>query len=148
MSSFGWGQRQCLGMSVTQDELLIACGALAWCFTLKEKVDPETGLGVPVPTDKSNSLLIIKPDPFRMSFEPRSAARREEALKVWEEAEAADRNARAEFLQTATRGRVGVDVDRKEPCSAVPERLMKECGEEVGSWAKIKQARWAKVCRQ
>lgn len=135
-------------MSVTQDELLVACSALAWCFTLKEKVDPETGRGIPVPTDKSNSLLIIKPDPFRMSFEPRSAARREEALQVWEEAEAADRKARVEFLETATRGRVGVDVDRREPRSAVPERLMKECGEKVGSWAKIKQARWAKVCRQ
>ncbi|KAK0742684.1 cytochrome P450 [Schizothecium vesticola] len=148
MSSFGWGQRQCLGMAVTQDELLVACGALAWCFNLKEKVDPATNQRIPVPTDKSNSLLIIKPDPFQMSFEPRSTGHREEVLKVWEEAEAADRKARVEFLETATRGRSGTDADRKEPCSAVPERLMKECGEKVGSWAKIKQARWAKVCRQ
>ena len=148
MSSFGWGQRQCLGMAVTQDELLVACGSLAWCFNLKEKVDPATHQRIPVPTDKSNSLLIIKPDPFQMSFEPRSTGHRQEALKVWEEAEAADRKARVEFLETASRGWSGTDVNKKEPCSAVPERLRKECGEKVGSWAKMKQARWVKVCRQ
>ncbi|KAK1828026.1 cytochrome P450 [Podospora conica] len=98
MSSFGWGQRQCLGMSVTQDEMLIACGALAWCFNLKPKLD-ETGRVIPVSSTKSNSLLIIKPDPFQMAFEPRNEKRRLEALAAWEEAEAADRKAREEFLE-------------------------------------------------
>jgi cytochrome P450 len=28
LSSFGYGQRQCLGQTLTQDELLLACGAL------------------------------------------------------------------------------------------------------------------------
>ncbi|KAK4108835.1 cytochrome P450 [Canariomyces notabilis] len=81
MSSFGWGQRQCLGMAVTQDELVVACGALAWCFNLKPKRDPVTGEHFPVPLDKSNSLLIIKPDPFRMEFEPRSEERKREASR-------------------------------------------------------------------
>ncbi|KAI2636215.1 cytochrome P450 [Hypomontagnella submonticulosa] len=89
MTSFGWGQRQCLGQSLTQDELIVACGALAWCFNLKHKKDPATGEELPVPTDKSNSLLIIKPDSFQMAFEPRSQARKEEALRLW-----ADTNAK------------------------------------------------------
>ncbi|KAK8066548.1 hypothetical protein PG997_013295 [Apiospora hydei] len=98
MTSFGWGQRQCLGQSLTEDELLIACGALAWCFNLRPKRDAATGLDLSVPLDKSNSLLIIKPDPFQMAFEPRSEKRREEALRLWCEAEAKDTQQRADFL--------------------------------------------------
>ncbi|KAK4228653.1 cytochrome P450 [Podospora fimiseda] len=101
MTSFGWGQRQCLGMSLTQDELIVACGSLAWCFNLKPKRDPTTGMELPVPLDKSNSLLIIKPDPFQMAFEPRSEERKLEALRLWKESDAKDRSDRAEFLQTA-----------------------------------------------
>ncbi|KAF2138896.1 uncharacterized protein K452DRAFT_290541 [Aplosporella prunicola CBS 121167] len=101
MTSFGWGQRQCLGQSLTQDELVVACGALAWCFTLKHKVDPATGEKIHIPLDKSNSLLIIKPDPFQMAFEPRSEERRQEALRLWKEAEEKDRKRRADFLAAA-----------------------------------------------
>ncbi|KAI6087266.1 cytochrome P450 [Hypoxylon rubiginosum] len=101
MTSFGWGQRQCLGMTVTQDELMMACGALAWCFNLKAKKDPVTGAELPVPLDKSNSLLIIKPDPFEMAFEPRSQARKEEAIRLWAESDANDKREREEFLLAA-----------------------------------------------
>ena len=76
MTPFGWGQRACLGQSLTQDELVIACGGLAWAFNLNRKIDPATGLEIDVPLNKSNSLLIIKPDPFQMVSEPGSAARR------------------------------------------------------------------------
>jgi hypothetical protein len=82
-------------MTVTQDELVVACGALAWCFNLKPKRDPVTGQNFPVPLDKSNSLLIIKPDPFRMEFEPRSEERKSEALLMWERAEREDTLKRA-----------------------------------------------------
>ncbi|KAI0512737.1 cytochrome P450 [Xylaria bambusicola] len=101
MSSFGWGQRQCLGQTLTQDELIVACGALSWCFNLKPKKDPVTGCDVPVPADKSNSLLIIKPDPFQMEFEPRSKGRKQEALRLWEESKARDKRERYEFAQRA-----------------------------------------------
>lgn len=119
MSSFGWGQRQCLGMSLTQDELIVACGALAWCFNLRPKQDPNTGLDIPVPLDKSNSLLIIKPDPFQIAFEPRSEERRREALRLWEEADACDRRHRAEFLAVARKGRVPM-VEQKGLSPGVP----------------------------
>jgi|TARA_R110002003_G_scaffold64_12_gene6069 cytochrome P450 len=101
MSSFGWGQRQCLGMSVTRDETLTGCGSLMYAFNLKRKVKAGTSEEIEVPTSRSNSLLIIKPDPFEMAFEPRSAARREEVLEQWRVAEAKDRAERAEFLGRA-----------------------------------------------
>lgn len=128
MTSFGWGQRQCLGQTLTQDELIVACGALAWAFNLKAKRDPVTGAELPVPTDKSNSLLIIKPDPFQMTFEPRSKQRRDEALRIWAMEESKDRRKRASFahdMQCPSLNRSGsrkvadpvpdVDVKREWP---------------------------------
>ncbi|KAI1809557.1 cytochrome P450 [Poronia punctata] len=102
LTSFGWGQRQCLGQTVTQDELIIACGALSWCFNLKFKRDPVTGEDIPVPLDKSNSLLIIQPDPFQMVFEPRSEKRKQEAIRLWEESDKKDATARSEFEAKAS----------------------------------------------
>jgi hypothetical protein len=106
MSSFGWGQRQCLGMSITQDEMVVATGALLWAFNLKRKDDPVTGLDIEVPLDKSNSLLIIRPDPFEMAFEPRSVTRRAELIEEWKQAEAKDAEERAYFVRAAERGEV------------------------------------------
>jgi hypothetical protein len=101
MTSFGWGQRQCLGMSVTQDETLTGCGGLMWAFNLKRKVDPVTKQEIEVPLNKSNSLLIIKPNAFEMAFEPRSNARKAEVIRQWKEAEAEDLATRAAFLRQA-----------------------------------------------
>ncbi|KAI0392936.1 cytochrome P450 [Xylariaceae sp. FL0594] len=115
LTSFGWGQRQCLGQSLTQDELLVACGALAWCFNLKRKRNPVTGRETPVPLAKSNSLLIIKPDPFEMEFEPRSEQRRKEALRLWKLSEASESRARSDFYTqaVATRKKVTFGEDCK-----------------------------------
>lgn len=113
MSSFGYGQRQCLGMSLTQDELLLACGSLAWAYNLKRKVDPVTGKEIEVPTDKCNSLLIVKPDPFQMAFEPRSAARKADVVREWRISEAKDAEARANFAKAAAMSR-----DNEKPVMA------------------------------
>lgn len=99
MSSFGYGQRQCLGMSVTQDELLIACGTLAWTFNLKHKIDADTGKDIPIDLTKSNSLLIIKPDPYKMEFEVRSDARRAKVIEDWEAAEKRSLAEKAAFVR-------------------------------------------------
>jgi hypothetical protein len=106
MTSFGWGQRQCLGQSITQDECVVGCSALLWAFNLKKKIDPTTGQEIEVPTDKSNSLLIIKPEPFEMAFEPRSKAHRIEIIREWKNAEAEDTKQRADFLRRAERKEV------------------------------------------
>lgn len=129
MSSFGWGQRQCLGMTLTQDELVVACGALMWCFNLKQKVDAGTGQNLPVPLDKSNSLLIIKPDPFQMAFEPRSEERKHEALRLWAESEARDLQERADFLSQAAAVGAPEEVSEIEAATVmtfVDEKLVRK----------------------
>lgn len=99
MSSFGWGQRACLGQTLTQDELLVACGGLSWAFNMKFKTNPMTGQKIDIPLNKSNSLLIVKPDPFEMAFDPRSVARKYQVLENWNEADLKDRFERESFLE-------------------------------------------------
>ncbi|CAN9132042.1 unnamed protein product [Alternaria alternata] len=101
MTSFGWGQRQCLGMSITRDETVTGCGALMWAFNLRRKVDPVSGKEIEVPLNKSNSLLIIKPDPWEMAFQPRSESRKQEVIQLWKEAEAKDIQERAAFARAS-----------------------------------------------
>ena len=101
MSSFGYGQRACLGQTLTQDELLVACSGLLWGFNLKKKVDPVRGLEIDVSTTASNSLLLIKPDPFQMDFIPRSETRRAEIAANWVSADAKERKERAAFVPGA-----------------------------------------------
>jgi hypothetical protein len=95
-------------MSITRDETVTACGGLMWAFNLKRKVDATTGKEIEVPLNKSNSLLIIKPDPFEMAFEPRSEKRKQEVLQQWREAEAQDLEERADFLRQAETEKVTV----------------------------------------
>jgi hypothetical protein len=101
MTSFGFGQRACLGQSLTQDEMLAACGALCWGYNLKFKMDPVTGEKIDIPLNKSNSLLIIKPDNYEMCFEPRSETRKQEMIDNWKASEARDVEERAKFLFAA-----------------------------------------------
>lgn len=101
LSSFGFGQRACLGQSITQDELLLACGGICWAFDLKKKVDPITKREIDIDINKSNSLLIIKPDPHQMDFIPRSKAKRQEIIEQWESAETKELEEHAEFLRIA-----------------------------------------------
>merc|ERR1711981_1291438 len=76
MTSFGWGRRQCLGMTLTQDETILALGALAASF-------------------------IIKPDYYELDFEPRSEEKRKQVIALWEESQARDDKERADFLTEA-----------------------------------------------
>jgi hypothetical protein len=101
LTSFGFGQRQCLGQSLTHDELIVACGALCWGFNMKKKINPKTGKEIDININASNSLLIVKPDAFQMAFEPRNKERKEEMIKQWEVAEKVDNEKRAEFLRNA-----------------------------------------------
>lgn len=101
MSSFGYGQRQCLGMTLTQDELIVACGAVMWAFNLKKKMDPVTGKPIEIDTKASNSLLIVKPDPYSMAFEVRSEKRKQEIIDNWTESDNQDKADRAAFLRDA-----------------------------------------------
>ncbi|KAE9973197.1 hypothetical protein BLS_003718 [Venturia inaequalis] len=100
MTSFGWGQRACLGQSLTQDEMLAACGALMWGFDLKFKIDA-SGNKIDIPLNKSNSLLIVKPDPYEMAFHPRTETRKQEMIDNWLASDVRDKEERAEFIRHA-----------------------------------------------
>lgn len=105
LSSFGYGQRQCLGQTLTQDELLLACGALCWGFNMTKKIDPRTGLEVDIDLNASNSLLIVKPDSFQMQFTPRSQGRKKQMIDQWKVAEQADIEERYAFQKRAEEAR-------------------------------------------
>ncbi len=72
-----------------------------WAFNLRRKVDSVTGLEIDVSTTASNSLLLIKPDPFQMAFVPRSEARRVEIIDNWKRADEKDRTQREAFAKAA-----------------------------------------------
>jgi len=101
LSSFGWGQRQCLGQNITQDELLVACGALLWGFNMGKKIDQETGFEIEIPHDESTSLFITKPEPFQMAFMPRSEKKKAAITGQWKMAKGKDETERAKFLKSS-----------------------------------------------
>jgi cytochrome P450 len=104
MTSFGFGQRACLGQSLTRDETLVATGGLLWGFNLVFKKDAE-GRAIPASINKSNSLLIVKPDAWEMAFEPRSQAKKENIQSTWASEYARDTKERADFLADAKAAR-------------------------------------------
>jgi len=113
MSSFGYGQRACLGQGVTRDETIVACGGLLWGFNLVHKLG-KNGQPINADINKSNSLLIVKPDPYELAFEPRSEGRRQEMRANWAQSDAQDKKERADFLAAARAARapkVEVPVD-------------------------------------
>lgn len=126
MTSFGWGQRQCLGMSLMQDELVVACGALAYGFNITPPRDPATGLEVPVPSDQTTSLLIVKPKPFKVVFKPRSEKRRMQMLEDWEEAEKINVAEKEAFLEKARQSRAVVVSRPQDDVSHDAEKQAKD----------------------
>jgi hypothetical protein len=94
MSPFGWGQRTCIGQGITEDENLLACGGIAWGFNIDFKYTA-SGEKIDVPTNKSNSLLIIKPDKFEINIVPRSEERFQDIVGEYQAAEEADQASKA-----------------------------------------------------
>lgn len=88
-------------MTLTQDETILALGALACSFTIKFKIDPKTGLEKKIDPEISNHLLIIKPDYYELDFEPRSEAKRQQVIDLWQESEARDKKEREDFIAQA-----------------------------------------------
>jgi hypothetical protein len=78
---------------------------------MKKKIDPVTGREIEIDLQASNSLLIIKPDPFQMDFVARTDVRKEEMITQWEVAEKKDLDERAAFLRDAAIRRVVRDED-------------------------------------
>ena len=70
-----------------RDATLVTLGGLLWGFNLLRKQD-EKGIPIEISIDLrcSRPLLITKPEPFVMAFEPRSETRKSDMTQGWEAA--------------------------------------------------------------
>lgn len=71
-----------------------------WGFDLKFKIDA-SGNKIDIALNKSNSLLIVKPDPFEMAFHARTETRKQEMIDNWKASDARDQEERAAFIRVA-----------------------------------------------
>ncbi|KAG4431048.1 hypothetical protein IFR05_013468 [Cadophora sp. M221] len=72
-TTFGWGRRICQGAALTEQELITACGGLAWTFDLrcKEGEEGEVEAEMKPPGRRGESLVIVKPRGFGLVCEVR-----------------------------------------------------------------------------
>ncbi|EJT68638.1 cytochrome P450 [Gaeumannomyces tritici R3-111a-1] len=85
MHSFGWGRRTCLGQNIVDDEMFVTAAAVLWGFNMAQKVDQRTGEIIPIDTQATNSHVILEPDPWQMTFAPRSEARAAKIMHNYEQ---------------------------------------------------------------
>jgi len=75
-----------MGVDIVNHELLLVCGALAWAFNMKKKLD-YNGLPIEVKDMEYSSLLIAKPDWFDFEMSARDEEKRQKVMEMWEEVE-------------------------------------------------------------
>jgi len=86
---FGCGLRQCPGVEITQAELLVACAAILWGFTLT-KSKRSDGTEVPVDPDHMSPFLIGGALPFEFDLKVRSEKRAQQIMEMWQESESVE----------------------------------------------------------
>jgi hypothetical protein len=85
-SQFGYGRRVCMGVDIVNHELFLVCGAIAWAFNLRKKVD-ENGREIELKDMEYSNLLISKPDIFAFELSVRDEAKKQKVVAMWEEVE-------------------------------------------------------------
>jgi hypothetical protein len=78
-----------MGVDIVNHELYIVCGAIAWAFNFKKKVD-ENGREEEIKDLDYCNLLIAKPNWFRFDMTPRTELKRQRIMEMREEVEIAD----------------------------------------------------------
>jgi hypothetical protein len=78
-----------MGVDIVNHELYLVCGALAWAFNMKKKID-DNGREVDIPDLDYCNLLIAKPDWFQLDMTPRNEVKRQKMMEMWEEVEIAE----------------------------------------------------------
>jgi len=73
-----------MGVDIVNHELYLVCGALAWAFNMKKKIN-EDGREVEVKDLEYSSLLIAKPDWFPFDMTPRNEAKRQSVMEMYED---------------------------------------------------------------
>jgi hypothetical protein len=85
-SQFGYGRRTCMGVDIVNHELFLVCGAIAWAFNIRRKVDA-TGKEIEVPDLDYSNLLISKPAIFSFDLTIRDEAKKQTVIDMWEAVE-------------------------------------------------------------
>ncbi|KFZ18300.1 hypothetical protein V501_01292 [Pseudogymnoascus sp. VKM F-4519 (FW-2642)] len=88
-SQFGYGRRTCMGVDIVNHELFLVCGAIAWAFNLRKKID-ENGQEIPLNDMEYSNLLISKPAKFSFDLTLRDEMKGESIVAMWEAAEKED----------------------------------------------------------
>ena len=84
-SQFGFGRRICQGQEVSEADLFVGIGAMAWGFDIRKAINPETGLELGISEMNYSELLIAKPKWFPFSMTPRSEKRRQRIAELFQE---------------------------------------------------------------
>lgn len=75
--AFGYGNRSCPGVDLTQNELLTLIGSLIWAFEIRR---PEGGNAPAVPWYETAPWVITMSKPFKCDIKVRSEAKRQYIL--------------------------------------------------------------------
>ena len=83
---FGCGRRTCPGIELTEAEMLIACSAIVWAFTIKPERMADGTEKMPDP-DRMSPNLIGGPLPFEFELKPRDEKKAQQIMEMWRESE-------------------------------------------------------------
>lgn len=78
-----------MGVDIVNHELFLVCGAIAWAFNLRKKID-ENGQEILLNDMDYSNLLISKPAKFSFDLTLRDETKRESIVAMWEAAEKED----------------------------------------------------------
>lgn len=86
---FGFGRRVCQGQELVDAEMMTLCSAVIWAFSLERAYDVD-GKAIPIKAYDYSTLLISRPLQFAFECKPRSAEKREQIVRQWDEARRSD----------------------------------------------------------
>jgi hypothetical protein len=79
---FGYGRRVCIGQDLVHSEMLVACGALLWAFTMRQKIGSD-GSPLSIDADACTPWLISMPIVHPIDFVVRSEERSQLIMSNW-----------------------------------------------------------------
>ena len=72
-----------MGVDIVNHELYLVCGAIAWAFDIRRKLDA-AGKKIAIPNLDYSNLLISKPAIFFFDLTIRDEAKKEAVINMWE----------------------------------------------------------------
>ncbi|KAM5346074.1 hypothetical protein ACJ41O_009079 [Fusarium nematophilum] len=100
--TFGAGRRVCPGFHVAERNLFLAISCILWGLTISPSRDSD-GTPVSINRDAVTPGLIVRPEDFECTIQPRSLERKQLILDLWKESEKnldSEGNFRPEFISS------------------------------------------------